>query len=388
MEIDNSYIGREHSLIKHKLLEGYLEKLLFIMCAGGSREITYVDCFAGPWGDESDDLKGTSIAISLSILKKVRDALAERYRNSNVKFRAIYIEQAKRRFNKLKEYLESNCPAGIEPIPLHGDYSELQDEILKYCGNSFAFFFVDPKQWTTVGILRFQKLLARPNSEFMITFMYDFLNRAINIEDLRTQVCSLLGELEDSDIIHISGLESKEREQIIVRRYMDALKAEMSGSGQKKPRSYHATVEDKDKDRTKYHLVYLTSHPKGIIEFSRLSENIEIFQRKVKFQKTSRSKTGMDDMFGLDDDTIKATEAADGGVVKKYWLDRLDANPRPYSETDLADMLENTGWLESDLQKAFGELLEAKQVENMDTNRKRTKRPIHFETNERLRKLS
>ena len=387
MEIDESYKGREHSLVKHKLLEGYLEKLLFIKCMSGSNAITYVDCFAGPWGDESSDIKGTSIAISLRILHKVRDALAAKYHKYDVKFKAIYIEQAKRRFRRLKEYLDSSCPAEIKPVQLQGDYSELQDEILKHCENSFTFFFVDPKQWTPVAIPKLQKLLARPNSEFMITFMYDFLNRAITNEDLRSQVCSVLGTLADSDISHISGLESKEREQIIVRRYMNALKAQMTGSGQKKPRSYHATVQDKDKDRTKYHLVYLTSHPKGIIEFSKCSEDVEIFQRKVKFH-TSRSKTGMDDMFGIDDETIKAADAIDGKVVKEYWLKRLITDAVVYSESDLADMLEETGWLESDLQRAFGELSEAKQVENVDAKRKREKRPIHFEKNERLRKLS
>jgi len=61
------YQGREHSLIKHELLKGYLEKLLFIVGRGGVKEITYVDCFAGPWGDESKTLEGTSISPKSAI---------------------------------------------------------------------------------------------------------------------------------------------------------------------------------------------------------------------------------------------------------------------------------------------------------------------------------
>jgi len=72
MEIDKYYEGREHSAIKHELLRGYLEKLLFIIGISGVREITYVDCFAGPWGDESENLAGTSIAISLDKIKLTR----------------------------------------------------------------------------------------------------------------------------------------------------------------------------------------------------------------------------------------------------------------------------------------------------------------------------
>lgn len=77
MEIDKTYKGREHSYIKHELLKGYLEKLLFIISISGVKEITCVDCFAGPWGDESEDLAGTSIAISLDKIKLVRKGLAD-----------------------------------------------------------------------------------------------------------------------------------------------------------------------------------------------------------------------------------------------------------------------------------------------------------------------
>ena len=65
--IPSAYDGREKALIKHKLLEAYLEKLFLIIGMGGrpkgSIELCYVDCFAGPWGDES--VATTSIAISL-----------------------------------------------------------------------------------------------------------------------------------------------------------------------------------------------------------------------------------------------------------------------------------------------------------------------------------
>lgn len=92
MEIEPSYLGREHSLVKHELLKGYLETLLCIVGVSGVREFAYVDCFAGPWGDETDSLSGTSIASSLEILGKVRKTLAEQHNIHGTKFQAIYIE--------------------------------------------------------------------------------------------------------------------------------------------------------------------------------------------------------------------------------------------------------------------------------------------------------
>ncbi len=77
--VPDGYQGREQAIVKLRLLESYLEKLFMIGMSSaklGITEICYVDCFAGPWGDEREDLSGTSIAISLllerSTLRKTR----------------------------------------------------------------------------------------------------------------------------------------------------------------------------------------------------------------------------------------------------------------------------------------------------------------------------
>ena len=169
MEINNVYRGREHSLVKHELLRGYLEKLLLIVGTSGTREITYVDCFAGPWGADGESLDGTSIAISLGILKGVRDTLAAPpYRLAGLRLRAVFVEKAKRRYQRLADYLAASAPLGIECHGLCGDYFELQDEILNLCGNGFAFFFIDPKGWKDVTIPKLRKLAARPRSELLV----------------------------------------------------------------------------------------------------------------------------------------------------------------------------------------------------------------------------
>lgn len=385
MEIDEAYKGREHSRIKHMLLEGYLEKLLLIRGMSGTRDFTYVDCFAGPWGDESTDLHATSIAISLRILKAVRDALAAR--GKYVSMKAIYVEKSDESYAKLESYLASNCPSGITPIPMCGDYSDRVGQILQECNAGFAFFFIDPKQWTPVAIPRLSPLLARENSEFIINFMYDFIRRALpqSNEKLRVSIRALLGEITDAEIGELCALDPDIKEQAIVRKYRESLKDQMPQHFRRRPRSYRATVLDKDADRTKYHLVYLTSHPKGIVEFARLSESVAIVQRKVHFD-TRQARTGHEDMFGIDDATVDKLESADIEEVKRYWLNRLEVTEAVYNEDDLAEMLEHTDWFIKDFERAFIELQSEGKVENLDAHRKRPAHPIKFDKGERLRR--
>lgn len=58
MKVPEQYKGREQSYFKHRLLEAYLERLFMII---GQHQpiICYVDCFAGPWSSQTDDLNDT-----------------------------------------------------------------------------------------------------------------------------------------------------------------------------------------------------------------------------------------------------------------------------------------------------------------------------------------
>lgn len=387
MEIDDTYKGREHSLIKHELLKGYLEALLSIVGISGVKKFAYVDCFAGPWGGDKKSLAGTSIAISLEILAHVRDTLTKAHGIHGLEFRAIYVEALKKRYTRLSEYLGKNCPNGIQCHALHGDYSELQDEILKLCGDqSFAFFFVDPKGWLDVGVPKLARLLRRPKSEFLITFMYDFLNRAIGMADYRDQVSLMLGQLEEKDYDQLDRLSPTDRAEWVVRRYREQLKAVMGPDGRLPPRAFHADVLHKAKERVHYHLVYLTRHHKGIVKFAEASEKVDSLQKVVRAQKKLDSSEQRS-LFSAEE-LVKheADNMADLEGVKSYWLAHLTDQPVRYDEIRLADMLEETGWLTRDFQDAFRELQSEKKVENLDGSPRRTKRPIHFNENERLRR--
>lgn len=387
MEIDEAYKGREHSLIKHELLKGYLEVLLSIVGVSGVKKFTYIDCFAGPWGDDTKSLAGTSIAISLEILATVRDTLEKVHNIRGLEFHAIYVEAAKKRYKQLSDYLSENCPKGIKCHALNGDYEALQDDILKLCGDeSFAFFFVDPMGWVDVGVPRLTKLLRRPKSEFLITFMYDFLNRAIGMADYREQVSQMLGKLVEKDYAQLDRLSTQDRADWVVRKYREQLKANMGPEGKYPARAFHADVLHKAKERVHYHMVYLTRHHKGIVKFAEASEKVESLQKIVRTQ-TKLDSSEQQSLFTAEDLVAHADGVATNlGNVKAYWLMQLSDQPVRYDEARLADMLEETGWLTRDFQDAFRELQAEKKVENLDGNPRRTKHPIHFDENERLRR--
>lgn len=174
MEIPDRYRGREQTYFKHRLLEAYLERL-FMIVGQHERTVCYVDCFAGPWEEQGDDLGDTSISRSLNIIIKCREGL-KKIRGDAPHFRALFVEQKSKSFQKLKEYLVSRKDDGINTLALKGSFHELIPEILNWCGpRDFVFFFIDPKGWkNAVELPTLTPLLKRPNSEFLINFMYDF----------------------------------------------------------------------------------------------------------------------------------------------------------------------------------------------------------------------
>jgi three-Cys-motif partner protein len=376
--VPDTYQGREQAYIKHQLLEGYLEKLFLIvgMSSGklGITELCYVDCFAGPWLDNSEDLGSTSIAISLRILNKCQQEL--QHHGKTIRFRALYVEKDRTVFERLKRYLQEHTPTGIEAQALEGDFIELRSSILDWCSERpFVFFFIDPTQWTPVGVEILKSLLQRPRSEFLINFMYDFLSRAASMSDLKVQMVDLLGEAPEVKDMHGAA-----REKYLLDMYRRNLKLLLPGKWP--ARSAYVRVLDRKKERPKYHLVYLTSHPRGIVEFMEISETLDQIQKRVR-AATKRSdrikKTGQNELFSSDE----FLHANEGKVsmeeVEGYWLACLSPRPKKVGLDEFADMLEETDWFPSDLQRALGNLIAAGKVQNLDARGKRRKNFLHFD---------
>ncbi len=249
--IPPGYDGREQALIKHRLLEAYLQKLFLIVGmsgrSSGKIELCYVDCFAGPWGDTSERIETTSIAISLGTLEACRQELAKR--GVTARIRALYIEEDGTAFERLQTYLKDLTPAGLVADSMHGDFVSLRGKILEWTGRrAFAFFFIDPTGWKEIGISTLRPLLSRPRSEFLVNFMYDFVNRMASMREYQSDFSDLVGEAID-----VSKLAPEKREQLIVKTYRDNLKGIVpSTRSEFRSRAAHVRVLDPSKERPKY----------------------------------------------------------------------------------------------------------------------------------------
>jgi len=387
MEGLKDYKGREQAYVKHRLLEAYLKRL-FMIVGQFQKTICYVDCFAGPWEENRDDLMDTSIGISMKIMTECRETLARM--GKDVRFRALYIEKSKRSHAKLQTFLRRNTRNEIVAESYCGEFFDLRQEVLNWCGSDdFAFFFIDPKGWKkVVEIPTLKPLLQRPKSEFIINFMYDFILRTHTQKEFEEDMAAIFGEVPNT-----AKMCPAVRERYLLTLYRKHLKEHMPGIGGR-PRSAWVPILDPERDRTKYELVYLTRSPKGIEVFMSASEQLDFVQRKVRArtkQDRTEEKTGQSNLFGGEELMAEKGDRVDLESVKSFWINNLSVEPRQFGIVDLADMLEETGWFESDLQKALGELLSEGRVVNMDTNGKRRSRFLHFDKNqnkgERLKRI-
>jgi len=373
MPVPVSYHGREQAFVKHRLLEIYLQRL-FIIIGLNQRSIRYVDCFSGPWQEDSADLQDTSIGIALRIFQKAREGLKKMGRD--VEFHALFIERNEIAFKKLQDHLAGFQQTGISTSAFHGDFFEPRASMLEWCGpHDFTFFFVDPKGWkNVVEIPTLTPLLQRTNSEFLINFMYDFLSRTLPQESFREDMLAIFGEVRDT-----VSLSPEQREAYLIDLYKQQLKKILPARGGK-PRAVSVPVLYPTIDRTLYHLVYLTRHPKGITVFMNASEKLDLVQRRARAQakqEDRESRSGQREMFSASSSigTEKRTVVSE---IKAYWLNRLSSTPRWFGIEELADMIEETGWFESDFQAAFHELEREGRVKNLDATGKRRTKFVHF----------
>lgn len=387
--IPHAYKGREQAYIKHLLLQGYLERLLYIIGWNAEQlrynEIIFVDCFAGPWQDESSDLSSTSIAISLHLLSKIHHDLGRV--GKHVKFRAIYVERDPVAFSRLQHYLTTSSPSNVKTEAIHGDFCETVPTILERCaGESFAFFFIDPKGWSAIQPNILQDLLKRPRSEFLINFMYNFVNRTVSMAGLQEKISGLFDGAGDLSLLPDDPYE---RERHILQLYRSAV-VSRSHAAKYRALSGYVTILDPTIDRTKYHLIYVTRHPLGLIEFMTQSEKMAGIQTTVraaaKINKKNKN-SGMDDLFGIDADQTGGDRNLNIEQLENYWLELIGNDTLIVTEDVFAQALCHTNCFPSELQKAVKNLMDRGRVINLDaSSSRRTKNFINYEKKERLKR--
>jgi hypothetical protein len=207
--------------------------------------------------------------------------------------------------------------------------------------------------------------------------MYDFINLTVSMAEGQAEMAALLGES-----VKLDDMTPRQREYAILKAYRRNLKRCVTATGPRfPPRSAYVRVLDRAKERPKYHLVYVTSHPRGVIEFMTISESIDLVQKQVRAELHDAKRereTGTPDMFGTPVDATAGHASPDD--VDAFWLDYLGDEVRGVDEKAFADILEDKDWFPGDLQASLVRLIGAARVANLDAKGRRPKKPLHFET--------
>lgn len=381
--IPDAYRGREQAYVKHRILGAYLERLFMIVGQSHST-INYVDCFAGPWSDESSELSGTSIAISLNIMEACRQALFNRF-GRQVAFRALYIEKDDAAHQRLSDFLDRKEFDTIETKHIHGNLESSITDILDWAGSHFTYFFFDPKGWKELPAV--PALLTHPHCELFINFMYEFLNRAVTQDAFLKHMEAVLGSSPE-----VAGLDSSDREATILAAYKQHLKGH-----HKRVKNWITSTQvfRPGTNKLLYHLIYLTSSARGVQVFLEESEKLEMVKHQVLVEvKQSKKKadSGMDDLFGFQQQEAKSIQTREE-AAKALWMKTLSSSTQAIGLEQLADMHEESGLFLSEIQKGFKTLADEGLVCNVDADiSRRRKHFIKFDANrgagEHLKKIS
>jgi three-Cys-motif partner protein len=284
------YVGREQSYVKHIFLEKYLEALAH-KTASRYPHIVYVDGFAGPWQSANEQFQDTSFGIALSALRRAKGSWKEK---RDVRMSAYLVERDPDAHRKLTQIPERYPDISIKTYSV--DFLMALPTILNDIpADAFAFFFIDPKGWR-IPLRALAQMLTRPNSEIIFNFMFDFINRAANIDDaaIRSGLDELIpygewrSKLDEAERARSGDLSSDDRKAILVDAFAQSLK-------QLGKYEYVAetTILRPLKNRPLYCLFYATRHRTGIEVFrdcqvKALSEQAKTrAATKIKHDKTS-----------------------------------------------------------------------------------------------------
>src|SRR5712664_1042163 len=258
---DDPYEGREQTLVKHFVLEKYLQR--FAMIVGTWNDtINYVDGFSGPWNLKSGDFADSSFATALRVLRGARYAL--RAKGRDLRLRCFFIEEDAKSYERLAQFARETTDA--EVVTKNSEFIQAIPEIevfLRAGGqHAFGFTFIDPTGWTGFAMKEIRRLLLHRPGEVLINFMTSYIRRfAQSPEKIRQQEFEdLFGSAEFRD--EMVGLASKDREDALVRRYVRSVRE----TGEF-PYVCAAVVLHPQKDTAHFHLIYATRDMKGVEVF-------------------------------------------------------------------------------------------------------------------------
>lgn len=241
-----------HTRAKHEILRRYLEAWTPILSLGGSKQLIYVDGFAGPGRYDGGEEGSPLIAL--------KAALAYRDRiEANVSF--LFIERDVERAKMLQAVVaEVERPTNFRVKVAGGKrFEEGFGELLQFYverGQPLppTFAFIDPFGWTGVPFPLVKRILSFPRCEVLVNFMYEEINRFLGHADQEDNSDRLFGCQDWRALKAVQG--PSERRAAIHGLYQRQL-----GTAAKYVRSFEMRNKN---DATDYFLFFATNNITGL----------------------------------------------------------------------------------------------------------------------------
>jgi three-Cys-motif partner protein len=291
------YEGREQTLVKHYVLRNYLQCLARIVGTWVD-DISYVDCFSGPWDDRAGDLSDTSFAIALHELRQARSEFERRGRRVSV--RCMFLERDPTAYTRLAGFAAQQPDVQIETrnASLLHAIPDIQKFLATGPAKSFRFLFIDPTGWAGFDLDVIRPLLCIERSEVLVNFMTEHIRRFVTTKETRPEIIDsfrrLFGTSEVFD--RVCGMDdSQNREDELFMSYAGQLR-----SIGKFSHVCSSVVLHPIGDRTYFHLIYGTHHRKGVEKFKEVEKEAFDIQEAVRAEaqeRESKRKTGRGSLF-------------------------------------------------------------------------------------------
>lgn len=289
------YEGREQTLVKHFILQKYLERFAHIV-GGRWDTLTYVDCFSGPWNARSEKFEDSSFGIALAELRKARDTHAARERK--LRLRCYFLEKDRDAYQKLDGFAKGVQDADIKTrnATLDESIRQIVDFVNEGGQHSFPFVFIDPTGWTGFEMATIAPLLRLNPGEVLVNFMTGHIRRFLESPQEETQdsFTRLFGSPGFRE--KVQGLAQQDREDAAVREYTTNAKA-VGGFDF----GCSAIVLHPEMDRTHFNLIYLTRSLKGIEVFKdaeKKAMQVQEAARAAAQQRKRVARRGELELFG------------------------------------------------------------------------------------------
>ena len=203
----SEYTPLQHA--KHQLLGKYLNAW-FPILASAHNQVIFIDCHAGRGRHTGGQPGSAMVALQGLLNHQHRARILE---STEVHF--IFFEKMQKHYDNLCEEIQSlgKMPKNIRIIPIQKRFEEPLYEIVKSAEEHEQvsppiFAFVDPYGFD-LSMNLLNRMLKLPRCELLINFMYRYINMAINQPVQSSNMDSLFGCRDWTELSNIDSPENR-----------------------------------------------------------------------------------------------------------------------------------------------------------------------------------